>query len=276
MLINDDATLRTYIPNTLATCEGEQTLFDKLDFYLSAAERWLADNVTGVERLVTITAYTAENEIRQLACQIVAADAFRHAIPSLDLVLTANGFGIVNTNNIAPASSDRVKALVESLVTNRDRAIHQLLMRLAKDEDWRSSELGQYFGSTLFQGLDLVTLTGRTDKVWHNYRAMRQSVVLMEDELAEKYISEEVYTRLRQHVLSGGVTSVERPIVEALRAIELELLKGEPLNYPRIISLVQTIRSKPMDFPEWQTSSTAMYFCRPSFQNKKENGGYWW
>ena len=37
------------------------------------------------------------------------------AIPSLDLVLTTNGFGIVSNQNVVPASRERVDALISSL-----------------------------------------------------------------------------------------------------------------------------------------------------------------
>lgn len=36
-------------------------------------------------------------------------------VPSLDLVLTPNGFGIVSNQNVAPASRDRVARLIASL-----------------------------------------------------------------------------------------------------------------------------------------------------------------
>ena len=276
MLIENDAMVRQYIPNVLATCEGEMSLYDKLQSHLKISERWLVENFVGEALLETWSALEEENRELALCRQIVVVNAFRRAVPSLDLVLTPNGFGIVSNGNIAPASADRVRSLQEGLTADRDEAVQQLLLLMAQSEVWRASVQGQFFGATLFPTLDLSRLAGRTSDVWHHYKTLRQQVILIEDELAEKYISEDVYARLRQHVQSGEVSAVERPIVEALRAIELELLAGKPLNYPRVISLVQTIREKPNDFPEWQTSQTAMYFCRPSFQNKEVSGGYWW
>lgn len=76
MLVNNDLELRKYLPNVLATVEGESSLFDKLDFFLSAAERWLAENFTGTPVLVKISAMEEAAPMRTLACQIVVADAF--------------------------------------------------------------------------------------------------------------------------------------------------------------------------------------------------------
>lgn len=275
MLINNDIEVRQYLPNAIATCDGEASLYDKLQHHLLFTERWLADNVVGHELLTAISG-AVEDERRALCCQIVVLYAFYRALPSLDLVLTPNGFGIVNNGNLAPASSDRVKTLAESLIANRDENIQQLLLLLAKDSGWRSSEQGHWFAATLFPTLELAEYAGFRTDVWRNYKTLREQVISIEDELAEKYISKEVYAKLREHFQSRSVTEAERPIIRLLRQTELELVTGKALNYERVISLVQRIREDGEHFPEWKTSSTAMLFCRPAFHNEKHSGGYWW
>jgi hypothetical protein len=54
------------------------------------------------------------------------------------------------------------------------------------------------------------------------------------------------------------------------------MLAGKPLDFKRMSSVVQRIRTQPALFPEWQDSYTSMLFCRPSFENHKDSGGYWW
>lgn len=276
MLIKNDTEIRQFVPNAFATCEGEKSLFDKLQPYLNIAERWLSDNVVGKELLTTLASTAEDDERKVVCCQIVAADAFQRAIPSLDLVLTPNGFGIVSNGNVAPASSERVKTLSESLTASRDELIHTLLLLLSKDANWRTSAQGMYFGATLFPNLELVRLAGRTSDVWRNYQTLRQQIISIEDELAERYISQAIYTRLRQHVLEDGVKPEELPLVRLLKQTELELVAGKQLNVPRLISLVQRIREDEQNFPEWKTSPTAELFSRQSFQNEKHSGGYWW
>lgn len=57
-----------------------------------------------------------ENEkLKDLCVHSVCLDAFVQTIRSLDLVLTATGFGIVSTNSMVPASKVRVDALVEEV-----------------------------------------------------------------------------------------------------------------------------------------------------------------
>ncbi|WP_288179365.1 DUF6712 family protein [Leyella stercorea] len=39
-LINDNKTLRKYVPNTLKAVAGELSLFDKIQYHLLQAEQW--------------------------------------------------------------------------------------------------------------------------------------------------------------------------------------------------------------------------------------------
>ena len=275
MLINNDEQLRHFLPNVLATCDGEVSLFDKLQFHLNNAEQWLAENVTGRDFISTVAGAQADDATRALLCQTIAAHAFHVALPSLDLVLTPTGFGIVSNGNIAPASAERVARLSESLLLLRDTLTNDLLSLLCQNAQWRESDQGKYFSATLFPTLELSRLAGHTSDVWEHYRSLRQQVLSIEYELATKYISEALYARLRQHALQQTLSATELPIVVNLRNIEIELLTGKPLNYILLTSLVNDIRSNPDDFPEWQSSPTALLFNRPSFQNKKHSTGYW-
>lgn len=115
----------------------------------------------------------------------------------------------------------------------------------------------------------LVTALGKDENVWYSYQSLRSQLVSVEDELAEKYISPELYRRFRQHVLMQTMSAEELSIIEPLKQIEVDLLAGKRLNYELLISLVERIRQNTTDFAEWQTSSTAQYFQPQRFQNEK-------
>ena len=136
MIINDDTTLRRYLPNAFATVDDETSLFDKLEPWLKASEEWLCDNIVGD----CLSVIDPTSQLFSNMQSFVVADAFAKAIPSLDLVLTPNGFGIVSTNTVAPASKDRVDRLVQSLITHKDRMISVIFHRLPEVEEWHSTE----------------------------------------------------------------------------------------------------------------------------------------
>lgn len=259
MMIANDAELRQYIPNALVTVSGEQSLYDKLQVELQLSETWFARIFGVVESTPT-------------ACKIIATDAFIRAIPSLDLVLTANGFGIVSNNTIAPASRDRVDRLLSSLEQNRDFAIDQLLHELLQSAEWRTTPQGKFFTATLFPKPLAFPDTLYRGKAWVYFEQVHASLVLIEQELAEKFISREVYARLRCAV---EPTDDEQALIVQLQAIELDLLQGKPLPYKDLVMIVEYIRSHEEIFPEWQTSRTAELYKPHAFQNEKSSTAYW-
>ena len=256
-MIQNDAELRQYIPNALVTVSGEQTLYDKLQGDLQLSEAWLARTFGVVESTPT-------------ACKVLTTDAFLRAVPSLDLVLTPNGFGIVSNNTIAPASKDRVDRLLSSLESNRDYAIEQLLHELLQQPEWRETPQGRFFLSTLYQTPLSLPRELHRGKAWDYFQQVHAQLVLIETELAEKFISREVYAKLRADIGNPDFADLVQP----LQAIELQLLNGKPLPYKQLIALVDYIRKSEL-FPEWQTSQTAELYKSHAFENKKESPGYW-
>ena len=258
MIIQDDTTLRKYIPNTLVTVQGEQTLFEKLQVELQLSEMWLTNLIGTLQ----------ENAPTQ---KVLAMDAFLRAVPSLDLVLTPNGFGIVSNNTIAPASKDRVDRLIASLEHNRDFALDQLLQTMLQQPEWKETAHGRYFLSTLFQTPLSLPAELRKQHALDVFQQTHAQLVLIETELAEKFISREVYAKLRADISNPDFADLVQP----LQAIELQLLNGKPLPYKQLIALVDYIRKSEL-FPEWQTSTTAELYKSHYFENQKSAAGYWW
>ena len=115
MLINDNDTLRKYVPNTLKTVAGELSLFDKIQYHLLQAEQWLTDTFVSSDTMSRIRTYSDNTPLLHYCRIITAAEAMRHAVPQLDLILTPNGFGIVSNQNVIPASKERIERLLLSL-----------------------------------------------------------------------------------------------------------------------------------------------------------------
>ena len=157
-LITTDEQLRLLIPNVLATVEGEPTLIEKLYPYLETAEQWAIDTFVPEDifnEIAEADSFGPNERFRYPLEKLVACHAYMTAIPSLDLVLTPNGFGIVSNQNVVPASRERVDALITSLESQRDAAIEAFILRLSSRSDWRESSQGKYFAATMFPFLNL-------------------------------------------------------------------------------------------------------------------------
>ena len=78
----------------------------------------------------------------------VYKNAAAESIPSLDLILTDSGFAVVSNQNLAPASRERVAALLNSLRRQASDARDLLLLDLCKT-NWVSSQQCTLVRSTL-------------------------------------------------------------------------------------------------------------------------------
>lgn len=287
-LITTDAILRKYIPNVLSTVTGEQSLFEKLTPFLELAEEWVKDTFTSEQTFNTIAGYTDTNVIKTFTCKVVVCHAFMVAVPSLDLVLTPNGFGIVSNANVAPASKERVERLIDSLETERDRAIRLLLASLIGASKWTSSSQYLYFSASLFPNLDICDYVGVGEHLWQKYLELRPILFDVEVSIEAHFLGKEQMDALRKKIIesSSSTSTVVRSVISSLRAEVAQRVKrrldaasshSAPFCSPptALINIVDVIRNTPAEFPEWHSSPIKNLFDAPSFVNKKNSRGYW-
>ena len=273
-LINNDDTLRHYLPNVFATVKGEVSLFDKVKVDIDLAENWVIETFVSSKTFNTICGYVEDNPIKIITAKLIASEALRRAIPSLDLVLTPNGFGVVSNQNIAPASKERVDRLIGSLADYRDDCIANLLPLLSRESDWLGSVQASFFGVTMFPDLAITDQVKGTGSKWERYLSLRPNILDIEASLAEEFFSPELMARLRNEVLRKTHTADLARVINAIRGQVVDLLNGGSIRIRDMIDVVNHIRCYPDLFPEWHASETAKLFSPPIFKNKKESRGY--
>lgn len=275
-LIMTDAQLRAHIPNIIASVKGETPFIERVAHFLDLAEDWVRTTFTSESTFNTICGYTDSNEIKIICSRLVVANALRRAIPSLDIVLTPNGFGVVSTQNLAPASKPRVDRLVGSMLAHRDDCIAALLPDLVGASKWLTSPQADFFGSTLFPDLGIVdAVGGATGSKWEKYLELRPQVIDLEASLAEEWLSPGLMSALRSENLRGDLTEKRSVIVRQVKAQILGYLKSGSFSSRRLADIVNRIRENKDDFPEWHRSETAKLFAPPVFRNEKKAKGYW-
>ena len=274
-LITTDPQLRAHIPNIIASVKGETPLIERLSLFLDLAEDWVRTTFTSESTFNTICGYTESNPIRIATARLVVADALRRAIPSLDIVLTPNGFGVINTSNIAPASKPRVDRLVGSMLSHRDDCIAALLPALVGASKWLNSEQAAFFGATLFPDLAIVdSVGGATGSRWEKYLELRSQVIDLEASLAEEWLSPELMSALRSENLRSDLTEKRSMVVRQVKAQLVGYLRGGSFNTRRLTDIVNYIRQDETSFSEWHQSATAQLFTPPTFKNEKNASGY--
>ena len=274
-LITTEAQLRAHIPNIIASVKGEVPFIERLALFLDLAEDWVKTIFTSESTFNTICGYTDSNPVKILTARLVVADALHRAIPSLDIVLTPNGFAVVNTSNLAPASKPRVDRLVGSMLAHRDDCIAALLPELVGASKWLASSQAQFFGATLFPDLSIVDSLGSVQgSRWEKYLELRSQVIDLEASLAEEWFSPELMSALRSENLRGDLTGKRSEIVRQVKAQVVGYLRSGSFNSRRLADIVNYIRLNPESFSEWHKSETAKLFAPPVFRNEKKASGY--
>lgn len=274
-LITTEEQLCSHIPNIISSVKGETPLLEKLSLFLELAEDWVINTFTSTSTFNTICGYTNSNNIRILCCHLVIAEALLRAIPSLDIVLTPNGFGIVSTNNLAPASKPRIDRLVGSMLAHRDDCIAALLPELPGASKWIASAQADFFGTTLFPDFSLVdALASTVGSKWERYLELRSQVIDLEASFSEEWLSPELMSALRSENLRGDLTEQRSEIVRQVKAQLVGYLRSGSFNSRRLADIVNYIRLNAADFEEWHKSETAKLFAPPVFRNERKASGY--
>lgn len=274
-LITTDAQLRSHLPNIIASVKGETPFIERLALFLDLAEDWVRTTFTSETTFNTICGYTDSNPLKVLTSRLVVADALRRAIPSLDIVLSPNGFAVVNTSNLAPASKPRVDRLIGSMLSHRDDCIAALLPGLVGASKWLTSSQADFFGATLFPDLRIVdAVGGTTGSKWDRYLELRPQVIDLEASLAEEWLSPELMSALRSETLRGDLPVKRHEIVRQVKAQVVGYLRGGSFNSRRLADIVNYIRQNAESFEEWHKSETAKLFAPPAFRNERKASGY--
>lgn len=268
MFVNNSDDLRRYMPNALKEAAGEKTLFQKLEPWISAAEVFLVEEIISPD---FCDGRELPSDVANWAQHFVASKAMADALPSIDLVLTPNGFGIVSNQNMAPASKERVQALADSLRQSAESAANGLLRVLMRLEDWTRSSRGRRFASMLLYRPWEVSRSMTLDQ----YLESAGAIYGIEQRIARNVISLELWELLRSapsKKLSAEFLTLRFQAAALASAVFLQ--KGEKEVAELECSIIEMLRSAPETFAIWHSSPTAQLWNLKSFENKKTSHGY--
>ncbi len=255
----------SHIPNYIPAALGETSLSEALAGYIQSAHRWFRANIADI----TIAEATDE----ATTADIIILDALYAAVPSLDLVLSPNGFATVGTQDLVPVSKARIEHLMQSLIRQRDNNIDTLLRQLIHSDTWRNSSRGTYYTATLFPDLTITSDLGITENRYIEYISLRHKILQWQHHIAAAWISPELMTRLRTDYADDTPDHI-KDLRRHLRNIIILAIRSESLDKIALTDIVQQIKESPDLFPEWHSSGTAKLFSPVIFKNKKSSHGY--
>ncbi|MGM9844908.1 MAG: DUF6712 family protein [Muribaculaceae bacterium] len=273
-----DDIIAAMLPNVVATVPGEASLIDKVAPYIDAAETEMVNNIVGGEVFDLLCEDESMSELRTTAARYALASALLTALPALDVVLTPNGFGVVSTNNIAPASTARIEALRASIIDRRDQAFEALIAALPALAEWREHAVSRYYTATIFRALTLIDMVYQPDDKRcriDRYKTLRAAADAEQQHLADVAVSPELMQRLCLAAVTGEATAAENMLIERIKKIIALNIAGAKYNKREAVyDTVNYVKAHAADFPEWATSDVAALYNPPVFANDRNSGGY--
>ena len=294
ILIPDNATLRQFIPNTFSTLQNQATLFDKIEPMLTEAEIWLTEHLIPEHLLIEVvdSAVSQSDPLYFLPRRIVALMAWRSAIPSLDVLITANGISVTENNTLKPAAKAKIDRLLSSVTTSIDATLKTLIRLLPEIPGWKDTDQAASFRQTLFPSLRYLSMLGIFSDLWNWHEAVTPQIKAIEDRIADDFISQELMDALRFEAQNGCNEHVRIRMIDSLRSIVLKVLRpalpkmpSPPAvsldvtpsawsQIPEIDTVMAMLHHHHHDFPEFCGTLQECRLSLKPFKNRQDSGAF--
>lgn len=255
-----------------AAKEPKGTVFAKLEKKINAAivdigEDTLGD--VGIQFVNDNPESVASWQVKVLA----SVDVFLHEMRGLDLVLTGSGFGVVSTNDTAPASKIRVDALDGELRVKWLLAHDELLKRCFKIEGWYRQGLVNI--DSLFCFFEhLKRFAGLQAPISKDWENAQQSILDADRWLREK-ISDEFMDEMITQMATDSLSAKNRGIVyQVRRIIGMAVIGNKGTAYEYFRRLMNTLEGDLESFPTYANSSAFEANHFKPYENRKEDGAF--
>lgn len=175
------------------------------------------------------------------AQRVVARFAFMRAAPNLDLKLMDSGFGVVSTNDIAPASKDRVNRFVQALEADGWTAVEQLLKFLEKNkanyEAWVNSDAYTMAVRNFINSAEEFDKFVSIGKSRLKFKELRNEMDVVEMLHVIPVIGELLAEELKEQIKDDSVTDANKKILPIVRRcvanMTIARINKEDLNSQR-------------------------------------------
>lgn len=255
-----------------AAKEPKGTIFAKLEDKINEEIGDIAVDKLGD---VGIAAVNNEPKGKLAICVLglASVEVFLREMRGLDLVLTETGFGIVSTNNTAPASKIRVDALDGELRVKRLHLMDELLEECFKLDGWYQQ--GLVIIDTLFCCFKFLRqfsgLQAPISKDWEN----AATTILDTDRWLREKISDEFMDELIGKMAKNSLSEKERGVVHQIRRIigvAIQGNKGTAYEYFR--RLMNTLEGDLESFGTYASSDA--YECNhfKPYENRQEDSAF--
>lgn len=264
----DKATFETHVPAARMP-ERNTSVYGRLKKMFSLAyDALILDIVESYEDRIV-----ADDALKEACIRFVCLNAFIHTCRSLDVVLTATGFGIVSTESTAPASKVRVDALIEELSLELAKTSEKIIDKMITVEGWGSSRAAKRQIPTLWWRYSHFDSLAAMQHTYSNFVHARSKAIVADANLRRE-ISEEYMEELLLKTRSGNLDNADIIVVEKCLHYfghYVSLQEGQKPNALMVSEIVEQLESYPDSYPTYKSSRLYAKRHAERYQNRKED-----
>lgn len=236
----------------------------------------LKDAVVGtyVYNLIdTTTPPEGYEELAEQTLRTASLAAFAEQMPQLDVVLTATGFGVVSTSDTAPASKERVSALLAQIRHDALIAEGDLLRMCFQTDQWAATQLEWMRDLTVFYHPRMLERYAGTERV--TPELWQKALPLIADDI--DFLRERISDELMDDLVRTMATSTETPSDEYRHLVQLirrhvgdVLLGQDPIKSRQYRNIINYIEGNLAAFSLYE-GSDAYFTNHPPLYDNSQN-----
>jgi hypothetical protein len=255
-----------------AAREPKGIIFGKLQKKIDNRIEDIAEDRLGDTGIIEVNG-DPEGRLAMRLMELACVDVFLHEMRNMDLVLTPTGFGVVSTNDTAPASKIRVDALDGELRVKWLMLSDDLLELCFKLEGWYRQ--GLVIIDTLFCDFKfLKAYAGMQAPLAKDWETASAAILACDRFLREK-ISDEFMDELIEGMASSSLTTEERGVVHQIRRTIGAAIQGnEQLKDEYFRRLMNTLEQNLDDFPTYMNSEAFEANHFKHYENHAEDSAF--
>ena len=255
-----------------AAKEPQGYVFARMEPFINEEIELISANLLGD---VGIEAANSEPEGRlsKLIISIACQKAFAEKMRSLDLVITPTGFGVVSTNDTAPASKMRVDALDGELRVSILRHKGFLMSELFKVDGWYQ-QAPTPVDSLFYHFYFLTQFAGMESPVAKDWE-IAAPLILEADAFLRKHISDEYMDELIREMCTDNTTATSRGIIHQIRRFIGTSIRGDKKTAEEYYRrLMNTLENDLETFSTYAGSKAYRVNHQENWVNKQDAGAF--
>lgn len=255
----------------LTATNADADVFESLQDRIAISTRKLQSKVFGPVLDIQDLPDNLTEEVERFICM----DAFANAIPMLDLVLTETGFGVVNNQNVSPASRDRVESLRTLVCQSADDSMDNIINLLVGHETWSKSAYASLLVNSLYYTADqLRDHAGKPDAHRSDLYSLRPTIYEAE-EIIFRTISASLFSYLMSKIRENTLQDYEVLLIWTLRkAIGFFINKQSAAFKRELDDAVNLLENNIDKFPVYKESEAYKVKHFEFYKNEKDDSCY--